>query len=387
MYTLLECGLFIRDTRRVDAYAAALRRAVTPDSVVVDIGTGTGIFALLACKFGARRVYAIEPGGVIQVACEIAAANGYARRIEFIQRPSTEVALPEPADVIVSDLRDVLPLFRHHLPSIAHARGHFLTRGGRLIPRRDTLWVALAHAPEFYGRYVAPWDGNDYGLDMRAGRRLAVSRWRKGRVARGQLLVEPRCWATLDYSTVQGSDVRGAATWTMGRAGISHALSVWFDTTLGEGVAFSNAPGQPELIYGQALFPLAEPVYLAPGDTVSVALEARLIGGDYVWRWNTRVLRHGEPGATNTDFEQSTAPAVALSGGAPRWDIGRAPALTETGELDRLILTLMDDATPLGDIARQAQRRYPTRFSTWRDALTYVGEVSDQYSREPADRG
>ena len=354
---------------------------------MVDIGTGTGIFALLACKFGARRVYAIEPGGVIQVARELAAANGYARRIEFIQRPSTEVALPEPADVIVSDLRDVLPLFRHHLPSIAHARGHFLSRGGRLIPRRDTLWVALAHAPEFYGRYVAPWDGNDYGLDMRAGRRLAVSRWRKGRVARGQLLAEPRCWATLDYSTVQGSDVRGAATWTMGRAGMSHALSVWFDTTLGEAVAFSNAPGQPELIYGQALFPLAEPVSLAPGDTVSVALEARLIGGDYAWRWNTRVLRHGEPGAANTDFEQSTDPAAALSGGAPRWDIGRAPALTETGELDRLILTLMDDATPLGDIARQAQRRYPTRFSTWRDALTYVGEVSDQYSREPADRG
>ena len=46
---------------------------------------GQGIFSLLACRFGARRVYAIEPderdsGGGITTP-----ANGYAERIEFIQ--------------------------------------------------------------------------------------------------------------------------------------------------------------------------------------------------------------------------------------------------------------------------------------------------------------
>ena len=36
-------------------------RAIDEGAVIVDIGTGTGIFAQLACRVGARRVYAIEP--------------------------------------------------------------------------------------------------------------------------------------------------------------------------------------------------------------------------------------------------------------------------------------------------------------------------------------
>jgi protein arginine N-methyltransferase 1 len=85
MYSIADYGAMIADHGRMDAFVRALGRAVKPGAVVVDIGTGTGIFALLACRFGARRVYAIEPSDAIQVAREIAAANGCADRIEFIQ--------------------------------------------------------------------------------------------------------------------------------------------------------------------------------------------------------------------------------------------------------------------------------------------------------------
>lgn len=100
----------------MDAYVKALRQAVTPESVVLDIGTGTGIFAMLACQFGAKKVYAIEPSDAIQVGKEIAAANGYDNSIEFIQKLSTEVELPEPADVIISDLRSICPCFNNIFP-------------------------------------------------------------------------------------------------------------------------------------------------------------------------------------------------------------------------------------------------------------------------------
>ena len=59
MYSLSTYGDMIADQPRMDAYLQALRQTVKPECVVADIGTGTGIFALLACKFGARRVYAI----------------------------------------------------------------------------------------------------------------------------------------------------------------------------------------------------------------------------------------------------------------------------------------------------------------------------------------
>jgi len=45
--------------------------------------------------------------------------NGFGDRVQIISKMSTEVELPERADVIVSDLRGVLPLFLRHMPSIA----------------------------------------------------------------------------------------------------------------------------------------------------------------------------------------------------------------------------------------------------------------------------
>ncbi|HEX6283874.1 MAG TPA: 50S ribosomal protein L11 methyltransferase, partial [Pyrinomonadaceae bacterium] len=90
MYSLHFYGRMIADRVRTDAYAEALRRSVKPDSIVLDLGCGPGLFALLACKLGARRVYAVEPNNAINIAREAAAANGFADRIEFFQSLSTE---------------------------------------------------------------------------------------------------------------------------------------------------------------------------------------------------------------------------------------------------------------------------------------------------------
>src|SRR4051794_6240190 len=134
MYSISGFGEMIADRVRLDAYVEALRRHVKPGCVVVDIGAGTGIFSLLACKFGARRVYAIEPSDAAELIHQTARDNGCAERISVLRQPSSELTLPERADVIVSDLRGVLPAFHHHLADIADARQRLLAPGGTLIP-------------------------------------------------------------------------------------------------------------------------------------------------------------------------------------------------------------------------------------------------------------
>lgn len=380
MYSLSGYGSMIADRVRIDAYAQALRQAARPGSVVVDIGTGTGIFALLACQYGARKVYAIEPSDAIQVAREIAVANGYGQGIECMQNLSTAITLPERADVLISDLRGVLPLFQHHIPALADARQRLLAPGGVLIPQCDTLWAAVVEAPELYSRLVAPWDENSYGLDMQPARRMMTNTWCKGRVAPEQLLVEPQCWATLDYTTVDSPNVRTEVTWTVARAGIAHGLILWFDATLAEGVHFSNAPGESELIYGSAFFPFSTPVPLAACDTVSAILQARLVREDYVWRWNTRVQDCS--GQSKAHFEQSTFLGVPLSPARLRKRAGtHVPTLNEDGKVDRLILACMSENLALADIARRVSAQFPNRFTTWQDALARVAELSEKYSQ------
>src|SRR4029077_10268230 len=175
MYSLAGYGSMVRDRIRVNAYAQALRSVVRRDSVVVDLGTGPGIFAILACQLGARKVYAIEPSHIIRVARDAAADNHCADRIEFIQDLSTRINLPERADVIVSDLRGVLPLFQRHIPTIMDARCRFLSPGGVVIPARDTLWASVVEAPQLYDRFVDCWRNTSLQQDLGAARRLATN--------------------------------------------------------------------------------------------------------------------------------------------------------------------------------------------------------------------
>lgn len=307
MYSLHFYGEMMGGTARIEPYVEALRRVVTPDSVVMDLGCGPGLLALLACKFGARRVYAVEPDNVINIAREAAAANGFADRIEFFQSFSHEVTLPEPATIIVSDLRGVLPWFQKHIPSIVDARQRLLAPGGVLIPRRDTLWAALVETPEQYEKIVGPWRNRLFDVDLSAGLARITNSWRKTRIEAGELLMEPVRWTTLDYYTVASSDVHAEISWRAARQGVAHGVVVWFDTELEDGIGFSNRPGAPELIYGNAFFPFPRPVEVKEGERVAMKLRADLVQDDYVWSWTTDFTNQ------KIGFKQSTFYSAPLS--------------------------------------------------------------------------
>ena len=311
MYSIAAYGKMIADSGRMDAYIQALQQAVKPDSVVLDIGTGTGIFALLACQFGASKVYAIEPSNVIQIAREMAVANGYSDRITFIEELSTQITLPEPADIIISDLRGVLPLLTQHIPAIADARKRHLSPHGVLIPQSDTLWATVVSAPELYSDYTNPWDSNPYGFNMEAAKKRVTNSWRKSKVTPEQFLTEPQSWAILDYTTIENPNLKAELTWTIAKSGTAHGISIWFDATLAPSIYFSNAPSKPELIYGQAFFPLSAPVSLTSGDIVSITLQANLVSDDYIWRWETHVV--SQSGEVKADFKQSTFLGMSIS--------------------------------------------------------------------------
>lgn len=310
MYSLHFYGQMLADAPRMDAYAAALRHAIRPDSVVMDLGCGPGVFALLACKLGARRVYAVEPNNVVGFAREAAAANGFADRIEFFEKLSTEITLPEPATVIVSDLRGVLPFFQQHIPSIIDARKRLLAPRGVLIPRRDVLWAAVVEAPEQYAELVSPWL-NQFDLDLSAARRFITNTWRKAHIKPEQFLAEPVCWTTIDYHDVESPDARAEIEWRAAQNGTAHGFAVWFDSELIGDIGFSNHPAGPRMIYGQGFFPFPQPVEVSEGDRIELRLAAKFVQDDYVWRWDTKFFLRVDGGRIS--FRQSSFFGVPLS--------------------------------------------------------------------------
>lgn len=304
MYGLIDYCAMVADPVRMDAYRRALERAVRPGSVVLDVGTGIGVFAVLARRLGARKVFAVEPGDVIRLAERIAEDSGVADGIEFIQDMSTRITLPERADVMISDLRAVLPLFQYHIPSIVDARKRLLAPDAIQIPLRDTLWAAVAHAPDTYRKLTRPWS-DELGVDMRATHPVLTQMSRRVVATPDQLVTEPRRWTTLEYQTIESPHVRGTVEWTVTRPSAAHGILLWFDTVLAEGIGFSNAPGEAETIYGNEFFPFTSEVDLEAGDSIELDLAADLVMDRYVWRWSTRIVRGGPGSEVKASFRQT----------------------------------------------------------------------------------
>src|SRR5262245_15439840 len=282
MYTIHGYGQMIADRVRMDAYSAALRRTVYPGASVLDLGAGTGIMTLLACKLGAARVIAIEPSNLIAVAREMVRVAEWGSRVEFVQEVSTAVANASQCDVVVSDLRGVLPLFGHHIAAIVDARTRWLTEGGTLIPQQDTIYVAVVESPANYESHFSGWLNDGDGLPFAAARRLCANSTGKLNLKESELLSRPAEWTTLDYRTVAAVNHERDVTLEVTRNGTGHGLALWFESVLVEGVELSNRPGRPQLVYGQLFLPWPEPVALHAGAAVQVYLRARLIGTDYL---------------------------------------------------------------------------------------------------------
>jgi len=384
-YQLVEYGQMIADRVRMDPYAYALKAAIRPDSIVLDIGAATGIHALLACKFGARHVYAIESNVAIHLAREVAQANGYGDRITFIHDLSTRVTLPERADVIVSDLRGVLPLFGEHIATVVDARKRHLAPGGTLIPKRDKLWVALVEAGRTFKDLVKPWD-YPYGLAMEEARQIALNSWTEGDTGGlrpGNLLMAPHNWSVLEYESIVDPNVAGLnSSHKATRSGTAHGLLIWFDAELFEEIGFSNGPqeSRPAEVYGRGFFPLLAPVAIDEGDSIKLTIEAELVDGEYIWRWFTRIQAREDASVIKADFKQSTANDSVLS---PERLAGQAknsrPVLGDAGQIDLFIMGKMDGRATVAQIAREMFSLFPDRFKDQGEALIHVYEVAQQY--------
>ncbi|MGE0448395.1 MAG: 50S ribosomal protein L11 methyltransferase [Vicinamibacterales bacterium] len=377
-YDVIGHSEMLADRVRMEAYVQSLRAVCREDAVVLDLGTGTGVMALLAGKLGARRVYAVELSNAILVARELAQVNGLSDRITFLQAASTEIVLPEPVDIVVADVRGVLPVVGTSLATMIDAR-RFLSRSGVIIPARDTIRAALVEREEMFELRVGPWRRLDCGLDGSIVERLTLNTWTKDTTPAEALLTRPSDVLTIDYASCSEANVSGSFESEVMRGGTAHGLCVWFDTQLVDGIGFSNEPGRPQAIYGQAFFPLMRPVAVERGDIVNVRLQASQVADDYVWRWDVAIRSADNVGKVR--LSQSTFFGLPLSMESLRsLDAAATPSRGIDAEIDRFILGCLDGRTTLARIAQTLWAQYPGSFHRADEALTRVRTVLGRYA-------
>jgi type I protein arginine methyltransferase len=353
---------------RLDQFQQAIRQRVKAGDVVVDLGAGSGILSFLACHAGARRVYAVEAGGSLAFARVLAARNGLANRIEFINLPSTRAVIPERAHVIVGDIHDTFGLQSLGLTAFIDARERFLLPGGTIIPARLELMMAPVDAAGLYEKTIDLWHRPIHGVDVSPLRTLAVNQPNAARFEREQLLTVPAVIATIDLMTAQRASVAGSAVASVTRAGTMHGLCGCFVTTLADDVLMGNVPGDSGTTnFAQVFFPIDRPILLVPGDHVSMRADTH---DGSAARWQVEITRAGRTIAT---FDHSTLQSEPLSMESLRKQADDyRPSLTTLGALERELLGHFDGTRSAAELEAWIAERHRAVLPSAREAAVFL---------------
>lgn len=333
------------DDRRNGAYARAIRSAVNPQSVVMDLGAGLGIHGLLAAAAGARRVYLVEPESVVVAALEAARASGLPDRIVVVRERIEDAQLPEQVDVIASALTGNLLFSEDLLPSLYHARDRYLREGGRLIPDRAELWMAPCAAPAVHAEFVAAWQTPVMGLDYGFAARCAANDliWpTREQFETVTLLTAGDRVASVDLQADHTLDCDSTVDTAIAREGLCHGLTAWIRLRVGA-EWLSSSPEAPPVHWSPAIFPIDPPLPLRRGEVVRLSLRRPRHGE---WTWAVQAEQGTRRHSTFLAQAETAQELARVAGNS-------APGLSARGMRMREILNRLAEGESVEAIASQ----------------------------------
>lgn len=368
-----EHRIYLADRVRLEAFRRAIEAKVRPGAVVLDLGAGTGILGLMACRAGAGRVYAVDAGPVIGIALRAAEANGFGDRVVGVRGMSTRVELPEKADLVVADLVGGFGVEAGILEYFEDARARHLRPGAATVPEAITIEMAPVEAPELHSD-VEFWAGRPGGFDFAEAREVAASTpaWRILR--REQVLGDPAALRTLDLASDGPEPFAADLELPIRRGGVLHGLGGWFRARLAPGVEMTTSPFAAERIDRRNVFlPLGEAVPVREGDRVLVRMN--YVPAQFLVAWRGSVV-DGATGAVRARFERSNFRTMGLSSKEARAHRpDRRPRLDRWGEAWRDAVALCDGMRTSADIRAAILGRFPALFRSDVEAGVFVAEV------------
>ncbi|MES2355953.1 MAG: 50S ribosomal protein L11 methyltransferase [Pseudomonadota bacterium] len=264
----------IHDDLRNETYARALEHWVKPGMTVFEIGTGTGILAMLAVRAGAAHVYTCERrADVAEAAREIIARNGMADRITVIAKDAYSVKLgidiPQRADLFVAEIVDNTLLGEHVLPLMKLARQQFLKPDAILLPRVVSAVGCLISGKGHHQSYRME---SAMGFDLTPFNRFSPMEICAGK---GGGDVEPLSdvMTLIDFDLTH--DAPQEATRRMQihatHDGVVEGVMRWLKLDFGDGILFENRPPQRSSWFPQIhLLPASRRVSAGEAITVEV---------------------------------------------------------------------------------------------------------------------
>lgn len=249
----------LNDKQRNQAFQTALSKAISKESIVLDIGTGSGLLAMMAAQAGAKHVFACEAVPLIANKAEqIIRKNGYSDKITMLRRKSTDIKLgidlPYRANVIVSEIVDAGLLGEGILPTLDHARHHLADSQPVIIPRRAIIRAALIECPALVAEQLVL-DENTCGYDLKLFNELSSQAYKQTNLKNYsyRFLSSPQQVFEFDFYHDIEKYRRRSITFTTTSRGVVHAVAFWFRLLLDDEIFMDTGPQGASSHWAQAV--------------------------------------------------------------------------------------------------------------------------------------
>jgi Tfp pilus assembly protein PilF len=179
----------MNEQTRNQAYYDGLKAVVTPNASVFEIGTGSGLLAMMAAKLGAEEVITCETVTLIaETAKHIIKDNHLDSRIHVLAKKSTEIEIGadmnKQADILVSEIFSSELLGEHVLPSLEDAKHRLLKPQGKVIPATGSIMIGLFTGDDIRRNLIVE---DSFGLNLQHFNSIVS---KKRMIARNDLNIE-----------------------------------------------------------------------------------------------------------------------------------------------------------------------------------------------------
>ncbi|MEM2141688.1 MAG: 50S ribosomal protein L11 methyltransferase [Candidatus Thorarchaeota archaeon] len=247
---------------RITKFRRAMEEVVTERSLVVDLGTGSGVLAMMAARMGARRVIAVDvEAESIRYAQLAARRNGLESRIEFVVCHFEDFVPDEPADIVVCEMLDSALLVEQQVPAVRHSLRRVLRRGGVMLPRWASVYMVPVSCAQLWERFHV--DGLEFPpVPQTIDRGISVD------------LADLQQVLTIDFNSSEIPTVVDAVLdFRIVQEGLCHGLLALLEAGLSHDIRLQMEDGWREL-----LLPFSRPCHLYPGQHLKVYI--RYVPGD-----------------------------------------------------------------------------------------------------------
>lgn len=244
----------LADGVRNELLARSIERRITPETRFLDVGAGTGVWAILAAKLGARRAVAIEvEKELIPMIHKHAQENGVAHLIEIIHGRSDDVRIRGKFDVIVCELFGASAYSPATVASFVDLRTRFLAPNGILIPQKLSLFAAPVHFEKFARPLPAGLNiSSNYLRSLRTNFPFNVPLAERDLI---RILAEPNQISEMDFRTIlEPPSLEGLGSiWEVEDRSAVNAFVTFDRSTFDDGIEMSNLESQS---WGAIIYPI-----------------------------------------------------------------------------------------------------------------------------------